>query len=318
MKCLVVGGAGYIGSHVTKKLCELGHEVVVFDNLRTGSEENVDSRAKLVEGNILNEEDLEKAFSGKVDCVFHFAALKAAGESMKKPEEYSKNNICGTISLLNAMLKHSVNKIVFSSSAAVYGSPKYLPIDEKHPLKPDNFYGYTKLAIEQVLEWYSKLKGLRYAALRYFNAAGNDSSGVLKVMEKNPANLMPVVMEVASGRREIVEVFGNDYDTNDGTGIRDYIHVDDLADAHVMALDYIVKKGNLVVNLGSEKGYSVLEVIKEAERVVGRKIPFRIVGRRKGDPAKVVASSRLAFELLGWKAKLGLKEMLETMWDVYK
>ena len=319
-KILVTGGAGYIGSHVVKQLCDEGYEVVIIDNFSLGLRENIDSRVSdVIEGDIRNEADLEKAFTHKVNAVFHFAAWKAAGESMEDPDKYAKNNICGTLNLLNYMIKNEVKNFVFSSSAAVYGNPQYLPIDEKHPTVPENYYGYTKLAIEQNLEWYGRLKGIRYAALRYFNATGYDVKGRLSGKEKNPANLSPIVMEVAAGERKSMQVFGNDYDTPDGTCIRDYIHVSDLATAHVLALKYLnEKQESLVVNLGAEKGYSVLEVIHSAEKSSGRKVDYEIVGRREGDPGNLVASSALAFEKLGWKAQYSdVDTIFKSMKNVY-
>ena len=318
-KILVTGGAGYIGSHVVHELCNAGHSVVVLDNLSLGRRENLAPDATFIEGDIQNETDLEKAFKKGIDVVFHFAAWKAAGESMSDPAKYAKNNISGTISLLNTMLKKNVEYFIFSSSAAVYGNPEYLPIDENHVLKPANYYGYTKMAIEQNLSWYSKLKGLKYAALRYFNATGYDINNKVNGKEKKPANLSPVVMETCAGIREKMQVFGNDYETADGSCIRDYIHVNDLASAHLMAMDYIFKNNqNLVVNLGTGRGYSVFEVIEAAERMSGRSVPYDIVGRREGDPQELIASSRLAFEKLGWKARYSdLETIFKTMARVY-
>jgi UDP-glucose 4-epimerase len=238
-RILVTGGAGYIGSHIVYSLSDLGYQVVVFDNLSLGVEENIDKRSEFIKGDILNDKDLNHAFSERIDVVFHFAALKAAGESMYHPEKYGTNNISGTLNLLNKMIEKKTTNIVFSSSAAVYGNPRYLPIDEKHPLNPINYYGYTKLAIEDNLSWYSKLKNLKYTALRYFNATGYDIQGRIRGKEKNPTNLTPVVMETISGMRKEMEVYGNDYQTPDGSGIRDYIHVNDLADAHILAMNYI-------------------------------------------------------------------------------
>ncbi len=317
---LVTGGAGYIGSHLVRLLCDNGYSVYVFDDFSSGLRENLDSRLKdVIEGNILNNDDLEKAFSNQIHTVFHFAAFKAAGESMINPGKFAWNNIAGSINLLNAMLKYEVMNIVFSSSAAVYGNPHYMPVDEKHPVIPTNYYGYTKLAIERNLTWYSQLKGINYAALRYFNATGYDVKGNLKGKEKNPANLSPVVMEVAAGDRENMQVFGNDYQTIDGTGVRDYIHVSDLADAHVLAMNYIIKEDkDLLVNLGTGRGYSVLEVIKAAAKVTGREIPYKIMSRREGDPSELIASSDLAGELLGWKAQYSdIENIFKTMIPVY-
>jgi len=316
---LVTGGAGYIGSHVVKLLCENGYQVVVFDNFSLGRHENIDNRAEVIEGDILNTKDLQNAFSNNIDTVFHFAAWKAAGESMVDPAKYAKNNICGTLNLLESMLKYDVKKIVFSSSAAVYGNPQYLPIDEKHPQNPENYYGYSKLAIEENLRWYSQLKGIRYAALRYFNATGYDVGGKIKGKEKNPANLSPVVMEVAASIREKMQVFGNNYNTPDGTCIRDYIHVNDLAIAHLMAMDYLTQTGkDLVVNLGTGEGHSVLDVIKTAKDITGRSINYELVGRREGDPANLVASCDLAKKLLDWEAiHSDLDTIFKSMAGVY-
>lgn len=318
-KILVTGGAGYIGSHIVQLLCDLGHDVLVFDNLSLGREENIDPRARFFKGDILKESDLKQALTNPIDIVFHFAAWKAAGESMVKPEKYAKNNIWGTLNLLNHVVEAGVQYFVFSSSAAVYGAPQYLPIDERHPLNPENYYGYTKLAIEENLRWYSKIKNLRYAALRYFNATGYDINGKIRGKEKNPANLSPIVMETAAGIRKSMQVFGNDYDTPDGTCIRDYIHVSDLATAHVKAMEYLLKENqNLTVNLGTGKGHSVLEVIETARKVTGREIPYQITDRRPGDPANLVASCDLAEQLMGWKAQYSdLETIFETMKKVY-
>jgi UDP-glucose 4-epimerase len=318
---LVIGGAGYIGSHIVDSLCEAGHDVTVFDNLSLGFKENLPKKAKLVVGDILNLNDLNKLFNKKsdkkFDVVFHFAALKNVGESMINIDKYASNNIIGTLNVLNTMRKYNVKFFVFSSSAAVYGLPKYHPIDEAHPAVPESFYGFTKLEIEKFLEWYSKIDGINFAALRYFNAAGYSSG---KCKERNPGNLLPIVMEVASGMRKEVLVYGNDYDTKDGTGVRDYIHVLDLADAHVRAMDYIInKKKNIIVNLSTEKGNSVLDIIKCAEKITGKKVSYKIVPRRAGDTATVVASSKLANKLLGWKPKHSdINTIVKSMWQIYK
>ena len=235
MKVLVTGGAGYIGSHVVLYLIEAGHEVVILDDMSLGCIENIHDQAEFIEGSTLDEGMLDDVLSKNIDAVVHLAAFKAAGESMIHPEMYSRNNLNGTTNLLNAMMKHNVKTFVFSSSAAVYGYPEYLPVDEDHPVKPINYYGYTKLAIEDMLKWYDQLKGLKFAALRYFNAAGYDVKRRVFGLEKNPQNLLPIVMEVATGQRKTMNVFGNDYKTKDGTGVRDYIHVNDLASAHVKA-----------------------------------------------------------------------------------
>ncbi|MDR2446250.1 MAG: UDP-glucose 4-epimerase GalE [Treponema sp.] len=326
MNIVVIGGAGYIGSHVVREFLDKGCRVTVFDNLSSGLRDNLFPDAAFVYGDILDYTGLSRvmrdaATSGRggFDALVHLAAFKAAGESMIKPEKYSVNNISGAINILNAAVENGVMRIVFSSSAAVFGEPRYLPIDEKHPTNPENYYGFTKLEIERFLGWYEKLKDIRFASLRYFNAAGYDVKGRIKGKELNPANLIPVVMEAASGLRNEVSVFGDDYDTPDGTCVRDYIHVNDLAAAHVQALDYIRKNGkSLTVNLGSEKGTSVLEVIETARRVTGRPIPARIAGRRAGDPAKLTASASYAREMLGWEARHSdMETIIRTSWEVY-
>ncbi len=320
MKVLVIGGAGYIGSHVSRALLDSGHAVAVYDNLYSGCRENIFTDEEFIEGDILDYPLLAATMKKDFDAVIHLAAYKAAGESMIEPEKYSVNNITGSINILNAMSQAHVGYIVFSSSAAVYGEPRYNPIDEKHPQEPLNYYGYTKLQIEGLLSWYDKLKAIKSAALRYFNAAGYDTQGRIRGMEKNPQNLIPVIMEVACGKRSELEIFGSDYATRDGTGVRDYIHVNDLADAHIKALEYITdNKSSLLVNLGSEKGISVKEMIEAVTRICGKNIPCRMTARRPGDSAELYASSQKAFKCLGWKARLSdVDTIVKTTWDVYK
>ena len=320
MNVLVIGGAGYIGSHVVKEFLDNKHQVTVYDNLSSGLRENLLPNAAFIHKDIHDYPGLVQAMKSGFDAIIHLAASKAAGESMLKPEKYAHNNISGTINILNAASETGIKNIIFSSSAAVYGEPEYLPIDEKHPTKPENFYGFTKLEIERLLHWYEKLKGIRYASLRYFNAAGYDVTGEIRGLEQNPANLLPVVMEAACGMRPEIQIFGSDYDTADGTCIRDYIHVSDLAAGHASALDYIGRNGkSLVVNLGSETGSSVTEVVETARRVTGRPIPAKIAGRRAGDPAVLAASSALARELLDWKVRYSdLETLIRTSWEVYK
>jgi UDP-glucose 4-epimerase len=257
---------------------------------------------------------------GNFDALVHLAAFKAAGESMIAPEKYSHNNISGTLNILNAASEAGIKNLVFSSSAAVYGEPEYIPIDEKHPTNPENYYGFTKLEIERFLGWYDKLRGIRSARLRYFNAAGYDVKGRIRGKELTPANLIPIIMEGAAGIRKEIQVFGSDYDTPDGTCIRDYIHVSDLAAAHVKALEYITQKGrSLTVNLGTGTGTSVLEVLDAARRITGRDIAAKITGRRPGDPAKLTASSDLAFTTMNWKAEhSGIDTIIRTSWEVYR
>ena len=304
MKVLVIGGAGYIGSHVVKELMKKGHTVAVFDNLSSGLRENLFEQNEFHYGNILLQGDLDAVFSLGFDAFIHLAAFKAAGESMTSPEKYSTNNIAGTINILNCAVRHNCKRMVFSSSAAIFGAPSYLPIDENHPKHPENYYGFTKLNIEMLLDWYETLRDLKFASLRYFNAAGYDVEGFPKGLEINPANLLPVIMETAFGKRAKMQIFGTDYDTRDGTCVRDYVHVTDLARAHVLALDYICEKErSLKVNLGSEKGVTVKEMVEAARRITGREIPADYAGRRAGDPASIVASSSFAREILGWNAE---------------
>ena len=319
MKTLVIGGAGYIGSHVVKSLMKSGHQVTVFDNLSSGLRQNLFKENEFIYGNILIKEDLDSAFSQGFDACIHLAAFKAAGESMIKPEKYSVNNITGTLNILNSATKYNCKNIVFSSSAAIFGNPQKLPIDENHPKNPENYYGFTKLSIEDYLEWYSKLKGLNYSALRYFNAAGYDIDGEIYGLEQNPANLIPVVMETACGMRKEMSVFGDDYETRDGTCIRDYVHVTDLADAHVKSLEYIAKNNtNLKLNLGSEIGTSVKEVIDVAKKITGKEINAKIVERRLGDPSELYATSKLANDVIGWKAQYSdIETIIKTTWDAY-
>ena len=323
MNILVIGGAGYIGSHVVREFLDRGHTVTVFDNFSSGSRENLFPEAKFVYGSIMDYPALlEVCRETTIDAVVHLAAFKAAGESMLMPEKYSINNINGTVHILNAMSRAGITRLIFSSSAAVYGEPEYLPIDEKHPLKPENYYGFTKLEIERVMGWYSKLKGIRFASLRYFNAAGYDVKGRITGLEQNPANLIPVIMEAAAGTRKELSIFGNDYDTRDGTCVRDYIHVNDLATGHAAALDYISACSggrDLTVNLGSETGTTVMEILETARRITGRPIPAAIVERRAGDPASLTASAQAARELLGWKAEHSdIDTLIRSTWDAYK
>ena len=319
MKVLVIGGAGYIGSHVVKELMKSGHKVTVFDNLSSGLRCNLFPENGFIYGNILIERDLDEAFAQGFDAFVHLAAFKAAGESMVKPEKYSINNITGTINIMNAAVKHNCKIMIFSSSAATFGEPQYLPMDENHPQKPINYYVFTKLKIEEFMDWYDQLKDLKFAALRYFNAAGYDPEGKIRGLEQKPENLLPRIMEAALGQREL-KVFGTDYDTRDGTCIRDYIHVTDLARAHVMALEYIAKNNeSLKLNLGTEKGTTVKELIDAARRITGKPIPAEDAPRRPGDPASLYTTSKLAEKLLGWKPMYSdVDTLVRTTWEVYK
>lgn len=319
MKVLVIGGAGYIGSHVVKEMMKAGHTVTVFDNLSSGLRVNLFPENEFIYGNILIPEDLDAAFAKGFDAFVHLAAFKAAGESMVKLEKYSVNNITGTLNIMNAAVKHNCLKMIFSSSAATFGEPQYLPMDESHPQNPINYYGFTKLKIEEFMDWYDQLKEMKFAALRYFNAAGYDPEGVIHGLEQKPENLLPRIMEAALGQREL-KIFGTDYDTRDGTCIRDYVHVTDLARAHVMALEYISKNNeSLKLNLGTEKGTTVKELIEAARRITGAPIPAEEVERRPGDPASLYATSELAKEKLGWEPIYSdVDTLVSTTWNVYK
>ncbi|MEI6846497.1 MAG: UDP-glucose 4-epimerase GalE [Chlorobiaceae bacterium] len=320
MRILVIGGAGYIGSHVTRAFLDQGYNVTVFDNLQTGLRENLFADAQFVHGDIMRPEQLRAVMSsGGFDGCVHLAALKAAGHSMLKPEAYAESNIAGTINILNQAAAAAISPVIFSSSAAVYGSPQYLPIDEDHPKDPENFYGFTKLEIERLLGWYDRLKGMRYAAIRYFNAAGYDVRGRVRGLELNPENLLPIVMETAAGIRQKLSIYGDDYPTRDGSCIRDYVHVNDLAEAHVSAFEYTLKHDkSITLNLGSETGVSVFEMIERARAITGRVVPAEISGRRTGDPAELVASSSMAREILGWVPKYSdVDTLVESTWKMY-
>ncbi|MGP1594960.1 MAG: UDP-glucose 4-epimerase GalE [Treponema sp.] len=320
MRILVIGGAGYIGSHVVKALLDTGHSVTVFDNLSSGKLCNLFSEADFIAGDTRHQDDITAAFARGFDGAVYLAAFKAVGESMLCPEKYSLNNISATMNILNAAVQHGCLRFVFSSSAAVYGSPEYLPIDEKHPKNPESYYGFTKLKTEEFLHWYDTLKGLKFASLRYFNAAGYDPTGAIKGLESNPQNLLPIIMEAAVGIRSELHIFGNDYPTRDGTCIRDYVHVSDLAKAHADALHYIdTKNTSLTVNLGSETGITVSEMLDAARKITGKPIPARFVDRRPGDPAELYASSALARETIGWNPQYSdVHTLIESTWNMYK
>lgn len=320
MKVLVIGGAGYIGSHVVKALLEARHDVSIFDNLSTGQLINLFPGTTLIAGDIRHSDDIDAAFARGFDACVHLAAFKAVGESMAEPEKYSVNNITGTINILNAASAHGCKNVVFSSSAAVFGQPVYVPMDEKHPTNPESYYGFTKLEIERFLQWYDAIRGIRFAALRYFNAAGYDPEGKVRGLERNPQNLLPIIMEVAMGWRKELQIFGNDYDTRDGTCIRDYVHVSDLAKAHVDALSYISSRNeSLLVNLGSETGISVTEMLEAARRITGKEIPARYVDRRPGDASSVYATSALAKKLIAWNPKYSdVDTLIRSTWAVYQ
>ena len=315
---LVVGGAGYIGSHVVKALRDAGRQPVVFDNLSTGLRENLFPEIPFIHGDLLIPEQVRAAMRG-IRSVVHLAALKAAGDSMLEPERYALHNLNGTVNLLHAAGTAGVRHFVFSSSAAVYGEPQYLPLDENHPTEPANFYGQTKLQIEMLLSWFSRLRNMRYAGLRYFNAAGYDPDGEVRGLEKEPNNLLPLVLETLLGWRENLEVYGTDYDTEDGSCIRDYIHVSDLADAHLRALNFLEEQDeDLVVNLGTSRGISVLEILNAARKISGMDLPVILCDRRPGDTAVVLAFAEKAERLLEWSPAFSdVKTILKTMLATY-
>lgn len=321
MNLLIVGGAGYIGSHIVINAIEREYNVTIFDDLSTGSIKNINNDAKFIKGTTLSNSDLSELFeNNNFDCVIQLAASKASGESMLHPSNYATNNIIGSLNLINYCATHGVKSFIFSSSAAVYGVPEYTPIDESHPLVPNNYYGHTKLMIENNLMWFSKLKGMRYAALRYFNAAGYDIKKRILGLENNPQNLIPIVMEVAIGLRKKIDIFGSDYSTKDGTGVRDYIHVADLASAHLDTIDYIKReKKDLIINLGTGGGHSVLDVVKKVQEICNVSIKYEIKDRRRGDSDIVMANSELAKNLISWETKYSdLDTIINSTWSVYK
>jgi len=321
MKVLVLGGAGYIGSHTVKALCEENIDVVVADNLVTGHIEAVDSRAKFYKGDIRDINFLDDLFSKeKIDAVIHFAAYSLVGESVTDPLKYYDNNLCGTKVLLESMVKNNVDKIVFSSTAATYGEPENIPILESDRTEPTNPYGETKLSMEKMFKWTANAHGLRFVSLRYFNACGADESGKIGEAHNPETHLIPIILQVPNGQREFVSIFGNDYPTKDGTCIRDYIHVTDLAQAHILAVKYLMNGGNSdIFNLGNGVGFSVREVIETARKVTGHPIPVKDVERRAGDPAQLIASSEKAKKVLGWKPEHdSLEEIIASAWNWHK
>jgi UDP-glucose 4-epimerase len=302
MAVLVLGGAGYIGSHTVYELIDYGEEVVVADNLETGHIEAVHPKAKFYQGDIRNRAFVDRVFEeNKIDTVIHFAANSLVGESMTNPLKYYDNNLCGTKVLLESMVAHRIDKIVFSSTAATYGEPENIPILETDRTHPTNCYGETKLSMEKMFKWTGRAHGLRYVSLRYFNACGAHESGQIGEAHAPETHLIPLILQVPNGKRESITIFGDDYPTEDGTCIRDYIHVTDLAMAHILAMRYL-RGGNPsnIFNLGNGVGFSVKEVIETARLVTGHPIPAVIEGRRAGDPARLIASSEKAREVLNW------------------
>lgn len=317
MTILVLGGAGYIGSHTVYELIERGEDVVIADSLQTGHIEAVHPKARFYKGDIRDIEFLDNLFTKeKIDAVIHFAANSLVGESMTDPLKYYDNNLYGTMVLLKSMVKNGIDKIVFSSTAATYGEPESIPILESDRKEPTNTYGETKLAMEQMMKWVSRAHGLNFVSLRYFNACGAHKSGEIGEDHNPETHLIPLILQVPNGKRNQIMIFGDDYDTPDGTCIRDYIHVTDLAQAHILAVEYLSKYSeNNIFNLGNGVGFSVKQVIETARKVTGHAIPSVIAPRRAGDPAQLIASSDKAKKVLGWKPEhADLEEIIASAW----
>lgn len=313
---LVAGGAGYIGSHMVALLVKRGYEVVVADNLRTGHWQAVKGARKMYVGDLRDGAFLHQIFTeNKIDGVINFAAFSLVGESVTNPLKYYGNNVEGAVSLLSAMQAHGVDRIVFSSTAAAYGEPEKQPIEEGDRTEPTNPYGATKLAIENMLKWCDCAYNIRYVALRYFNAAGSDTEAGIGEDHNPESHLIPLVMKTALGQRDHIGIFGEDYPTPDGTCVRDYIHVKDLAEAHLLALEYLERGGSSdVFNLGNGASYSVREIIETARRITGKEIKAVVEPRRGGDPSVLIASNKKAAEVLGWKPVLGLDQIISDAW----
>ena len=321
MAILVCGGAGYIGSHTVHQLVEKGEEVVIVDNLQTGHRGALNPKAKFYEGDIRNYEVLDRIFTeNNIEAVIHFAANSLVGESMQKPLLYFNNNVYGMQVLLESMVKHKIDKIVFSSTAATYGEPEHVPILETDRTLPTNTYGETKLTMEKMMKWVSLADGVRYISLRYFNAAGAIEDGSIGEDHKCETHLIPLILQVPLGKRDHITIFGDDYDTPDGTCLRDYIHVLDLAEAHILALEHLRNGGTSnIFNLGSGKGFSVKEMIETAKKVIGKDIKVEMGERRAGDPAKLIASAEKAHKVLGWTPKFDDVEIIiKTAWAWHK
>src|SRR5690625_756178 len=317
MSVLVLGGAGYIGSHAVYQLIDQGENVVVIDNLQTGHKEAVHPKAIFYEGDIRNIDFLRKVFEKEnINAVIHFAANSLVGESMEKPLEYFDNNVYGTQVLLQVMIEHNVKHIVFSSTAATYGEPKVVPITEDMETKPTNTYGETKLTMEKMMKWCEEAHGIKYVSLRYFNVAGARESAEIGEDHHPETHLIPIILEVALNKRPHITIFGDDYDTPDGTCIRDYIHVEDLIEAHLLALQYLKEGGNSnIVNRGSSQGFSVKEMVEAARKVTGHEIPAKIGKRRPGDPSTLIASSDKAQKILGWNPmRTSIQKIIEDAW----
>ena len=322
MKILVLGGAGYIGSHTVYELIDAGEEVVIIDNLETGHIEAVHPQAKFYKGDLRDKDFVDSVLDQEkdIDAVIHFAANSLVGESMVDPLKYYDNNLCGTKTMVQSLVEHGIDKIVFSSTAATYGEPEKVPIVETDRTEPTNTYGETKLSMEKMFKWVGRAHGLRYVSLRYFNACGAHVSGQIGEDHNPETHLIPLILQVPNGKREAISIFGTDYDTKDGTCVRDYIHVTDLADAHIKALEKLFKTNESgIYNLGNGKGFSVKEVIEKAKKVTGKDFKVEIEARRNGDPSTLIASSEKAIKELGWKPKFNtLDKIIETAWNWHK
>ncbi|WP_321995059.1 UDP-glucose 4-epimerase GalE [Clostridium butyricum] len=317
MSYIVLGGAGYIGSHAVNKLIENNYDVIVVDNLQSGHEEAVNSKAKFYKGDIRDKNFLSNVFKEEnIDGVFHFAANSIVGESMKEPLMYFNNNVYGMQILLEVMNEHNVNKIVFSSTAATYGEPKHVPITEDMETCPTNTYGETKLVVEKMMKWCDKAYGMKYVALRYFNVAGAEDDGSIGEDHNPETHLIPIVLQAALGKRDHITIFGDDYDTEDGTCVRDYVHVVDLVEAHILAMKYLTHGGESnTFNLGSSQGFSVKEIVETARKVTDKNIKAIIGERRAGDPSKLIASSDKARKILGWNPiRTNIENIIKDAW----
>ncbi|WP_053359957.1 UDP-glucose 4-epimerase GalE [Clostridium sp. IODB-O3] len=317
MSYIVLGGAGYIGSHAVNKLIENNYDVIVVDNLQSGHEEAINSKAKFYKGDIRDKNFLSNVFKKEnIDGVFHFAANSIVGESMKEPLMYFNNNVYGMQILLEVMNEHNVNKIVFSSTAATYGEPKQVPITEDMETCPTNTYGETKLVMEKMMKWCDKAYGMKYVALRYFNVAGAEDDGSIGEDHNPETHLIPIVLQTALGKRDHITIFGDDYDTEDGTCVRDYVHVVDLVEAHILAMKYLTHGGESnTFNLGSSQGFSVKEIVETARKVTDKNIKAIIGERRAGDPSKLIASSDKARKILGWNPiRTNIENIIQDAW----
>ena len=314
---LIVGGAGYIGSHVNKVLNERGYETIILDNLSYGHEESV-KWGTLCKCDLANINEVDDIFTKyDINAVMHFSSFIDVGESVRNPEKYYNNNVVNTMNLLNVMLKHDVKKFIFSSTCATYGIPQKIPLTENHPQNPINPYGWTKLMVERILKDYDTAYGLKSVILRYFNASGADESGIIGEWHNPETHLIPLILDAAMGKREDIKIFGTDYDTPDGTCIRDYIHVTDLADAHILSLEYLNKNNQSnQFNLGNGQGFSVREVIESVKRVTGRNFNVTQTQRREGNPAILIGSSKKAKDTLGWDPQyVNIDKIIETAWN---